>query len=225
MNKKILLYLSMSTCAIGLYMHTRSRQSTPKNIWQAAAQGNLAAVKNFVEVQKVDVNSVDDEKRTPLILATDNEQLKVMNYLIQNKADVNMQDEYGETALMHAAKEGLHSMVRALIARNVNVNAVNKQSETALMEAADEGHPESVKHLLDNAANANMVDNDKETALVKAINEYDKEENQSIDIKTRYMKVIKLLVPKTNSDNLKKASQATRNNQIKSVIQKELDQR
>ncbi len=229
MNKKILLYLSMSACVMGTYMYTRSAKGTPKNIWQAAAQGNLGAVKNFVKKEGVDVNIVDRDGRTPLIIATDEKKLQVMNYLLQNKADVNIPDEDGDTALMHAAKEGLDNMVLAMLARDAKINARNNKKETALMEAADEGHPTTVKLLLENAADANLEDNDRETALLKAVREYAekmrKRHTNKGNTKKRYMKVIALLVPKTNSQNLKNALKATKDQGIKKIIQDELNDR
>ncbi len=229
MNKKVLLYLSMSACVMGTYMYTRSAKGRPKNIWQAAAQGNLAAVEKFVEKDGVDVNIVDHDKRTPLIIATDEKKLEVMNYLLQNKADVNIPDEDGDTALMHAAKEGLDNMVLAMLARDAHVNARNNKKETALMEASDEGHPGTVQLLLENAADANFVDNDGETALLKAVREYAEEmrerDSNKRDTKKRYMKVIALLVPKTNSQNLQKALKATKDQKVKKIIQYELNDR
>jgi len=229
MNKKILLYLSIFAGAVGMYMHTRSRQkTTPKTIWQAAAQGNLASVKNFVQ-SGVALDSVDNEKRTPLIIATQHKHLEVMNYFLQKKADVNMQDKEGMTALMYAAKEGLDDMVMTMVAHGGNINAMNKEHESALMEAADEGYPNIVQELLGNAANADINDNDKETALLKAIRELperlrERKANKT-DITQRYMKVIELLIPKTNNVNLKIAMKATKDTKIKALIQQELDNR
>ncbi len=226
MNKKILLYLSLSVCTLGTYMYTRTRQNL--NLPEAAAAGNLARVQELMQ-GGADANISDTDRRTALLRAAAEEKLEVLAYLIKHGADVNLPDEDGNTPLIEAAHDGSSTMVMTLIAHGANINAQNNKNETALYQAAGAGWPNTVKVLIGNAADANLKNNDNQTPLYKAVQGLDERIRTNNTNKTalekRYIKVAQLLLPKTNKAAVEQALKVSENQQMQQLIQKYLNKK
>ncbi|KAL7675843.1 hypothetical protein ACOME3_002107 [Neoechinorhynchus agilis] len=85
-----------------------------RNALMAAAQcGNLDFVKLLTE-SKADVNAVDDESNTPLILATNSEQTNVIINLIKSGADIHKKGFERHSSLEIARKKNMREIVKLM---------------------------------------------------------------------------------------------------------------
>ncbi|KAK6756336.1 hypothetical protein RB195_014629 [Necator americanus] len=131
-----------------------------------------------VEEMKVEVDAVDDENRTALMLVAmhDRMDVKIAELLCDAGAKVNYDGDNklstwtGRTALHFAAKYDNAQMVAFLLGRNANKDCQDHECCTPLHLAASEGHEGPVKELIRAGASV-MLRNDKsqtpyDTALV-----------------------------------------------------------
>lgn len=105
-----------------------------ENLIQAAKTGNSELVELLLDDQ-IDVNHVDGEGNTALILASMCGCYRVVDFLLQAKADINHQNDQGETALMLAAHKEHDKVVELLISRGANVNIKDSWGDTAIAYA------------------------------------------------------------------------------------------
>ncbi len=84
----------------------------------------------------VDVNHVDNEGMTALMLYTDKDFAKEM---IQAGVDINLADNEGNTALHYALEEWDEGCARYLIRKGADYNRPNNQGETPAQIAAEKG--------------------------------------------------------------------------------------
>lgn len=111
-----------------------------------SVQGCLLPVVRQLLKHQADVNSIDQEQRTPLFYAAMSGDKIMLETLIQAGANVNHQDFEKETALTVAAKHGHVGCVKALIESSANVNHFS-QKRTALEWAIAEGNLDVVDFL------------------------------------------------------------------------------
>ena len=96
----------------------------PKDIWEAAKQGDIEAVKQYLDAG-ADVNAKDDDGDTPLIHAASMmyraENKEIVELLITKGADVNAENFFC-TSMHYVAALGRKEIVELLIANGANVN-------------------------------------------------------------------------------------------------------
>ena len=107
-----------------------SHQPSSEDLIEAAREGDLHSVRRLI-ARRVDVNSVDPQGRTPLMLAAAAGEAGVAALLIEAGAKLNVKSKNGETALMNAAKRGDSETVALLIEHDASVIAKNTQGSTA----------------------------------------------------------------------------------------------
>mmetsp|Transcript_15213 Transcript_15213/g.35844 ORF Transcript_15213/g.35844 Transcript_15213/m.35844 type:complete len:275 (+) Transcript_15213:93-917(+) len=115
----------------------------------AAADGDLEVVKNLVDKEGVDIDSVE-LKGTALHYATRNGKLDVVKFLIDRGANVNSRDATDDTPLHCAAYWQHVDIVSYLLENSADVNAAELTGDTPLhdaAEAASEGSQESFQIL------------------------------------------------------------------------------
>ena len=119
-------------------------QSIP--IHQAAMQGNIEAVKQYLAAGK-DVNAKDSFGRTLLHWTADRGHQEIVEFLIANNADVNTQDMSGNTPLSLARNWS----------RNEIVEILGKHGGKILIwEAIQEGSLEAVKQHFNSGIDVNV---------------------------------------------------------------------
>jgi len=139
-------------------------------IHQAALDGQISQVKNLLTAGQ-DVNTVDEDGRTPLMYAAFNGHAEIINLLIDKGALINACDSEGRTALMMASSAPFPAAVKILLDRQADPNLTDKEEHfTALMYAAAEGQLDVVKILLANRADPAIKDIDGDDALTFARN-------------------------------------------------------
>ena len=103
----------------------------PKDIREAARQGNIEAVKQYL-ADGVDVNAKDDWGKTPLHSTAEMRRKEIAELLIANGADVNAKDSWGITPLQYATANDQKETVELLIAEGADVNAKDQKGKTPL---------------------------------------------------------------------------------------------
>jgi ankyrin repeat protein len=91
-----------------------SRSQETEALLRAASAGNADTVRTILASPNVDVNGVDDQGNTALILAARFGHNEVVRALLLAKADVRVKNKEGKTALMLAAEGGHDQTVAAL---------------------------------------------------------------------------------------------------------------
>lgn len=85
----------------------------------------------------VDINHVDNEGMTLMMLYTDKDMIKE---LIREGADINMVDNDGNTALYYALRRGSIEAARYLIKKGADYNHANNKGETPVQLAVEKGY-------------------------------------------------------------------------------------
>ncbi len=135
-----------------------------KAFHDACFNGVEARVKWMID-RGVDVNAIDEEHRTALMLAAFNGHTEVCRMLIDKGARVNERNRIGRNALMFAASGPNLSAVKLLLDHGAEVNVTDGDEHwTALMFAAAEGHADIVAVLLKHKADPQLKDIDGDTA-------------------------------------------------------------
>jgi ankyrin repeat protein len=124
----------------------------PKTISEAADEGNIEAVKQYLD-GGVDVNVKDIRFGwTPLHRAATTE---IAELLIAEGADVNANDQHGQTPLHSAAWNSHKEIAELLISKGADVNAKGDADWTPLHWATEGGHKETVELLIAKGADVN----------------------------------------------------------------------
>ncbi len=88
-----------------------------------AVTTNRTSLIDFFLIEHVDPNGRDAHGRTPLLIATSQQNWKLARRLIDTGARVDLADEKGFTPLMAAAMHGNLEMFRSLLAHSTNLHA------------------------------------------------------------------------------------------------------
>ena len=95
------------------WMHSEARELSP--LLRAVKRGDENLVKLLLETDKVDVDSKDNNGRTPLSWAVQSESEAVVKLLLETgKVDVDSKDNDGQTPLSWAARSGNEAVVKLL---------------------------------------------------------------------------------------------------------------
>ncbi len=123
----------------------------------AAGKGDSSATLALIG-QKADLNAVNDNDHTPLMLAIRQEQTNTAKLLIAKGAKVDLADEQGDTALHHAVRAGQVEVVRALLGKNAVPNGRNAAKDTPLILATQLDYPEIALLLISQGAQVAVAD-------------------------------------------------------------------
>ena len=116
-----------------------------------------------------DVNSEGMNGHSPLIIATQENDLPTVKLLIEKGAHLEHSDDEGTTALLHAVKQGHAAIATELLRRGASCKHADNVDRTALHYAATHGRTHSVAELLRAGANPNTQDINKATPLHAAV--------------------------------------------------------
>lgn len=138
--------------------------SQEKNVFDIARNGSLAEIQALYKKQPKIINSVDDRKSSPLILACYRANVEVALFLTEHVKNLNYNSGMG-TALMAAVMSGNIQIIEKLIAAKADLNQTDLYGKTALIYATFFNKTEIVKILIKADAKTNLKDNDGKTAL------------------------------------------------------------
>ena len=101
--------------------------------------GDLTAT---LDNPSVNVNEIDDEENTPLIIAATRDKTDICALLIQHGANVNLADKDGNTPLIIAVIRNNRKLCTEILKTGkANVNHENNSGKSAICIAADKGKP------------------------------------------------------------------------------------
>jgi ankyrin repeat protein len=98
-------------------------------------------------IERVDPNGRDGQGRTPLLIATSQQDWKTARRLLDAGATVDLADKNGFTPVMAAAMHGDLEMFQLLLARSTNLQPEKPcaDGQDLLSFALDGGHPEIIE--------------------------------------------------------------------------------
>ena len=139
------------------------------------AAGNLSDlcdVLDFLITNGADVNAFTNDKFTPLIIASNCNNLNLVNSLIKHGANIHLVDRYGQTALHYSITVVDHDSVTvltSLIKNGADVNALTNDKCSPLMMSSLSGSVNVVTILVENGANMDVQNQAGDTALHYAV--------------------------------------------------------
>ncbi len=135
-----------------------------KNIFDIARKGNLQEIEEIYKKNPDVINSIDEKKSSPLILACYRGNTDVALFLADKVKDVNYNSGMG-TALMAAVMSGNSAIVEKLIQVKANLNLMDQGGKTALIYATFFNKNDLANLLLKAGADRNIKDIDDRTAF------------------------------------------------------------
>lgn len=138
--------------------------SQEKNVFDIARKGTLIEIETIYKKNPSIVNTVDERKSSPLILACYRANVPVALFLADKVADLNYNSGMG-SALMAAVMSGNIEIVEKLIAVKADLNQFDSQGKTALIYAVFFNKNDIAKLLIHAGAAKNQKDSDGKTAL------------------------------------------------------------
>ncbi len=133
-------------------------------VFDIARKGTLAEIEALSKQNPELINTVDDRKSSPLLLACYRGNTDVALFLAKKVNDVNYNSGMG-TALMAAVMSGKIEIVKSLIDVKADLNQTDSQGKTALIYAAFFNKNDIAKALIDAGADKTKQDSDGKTAL------------------------------------------------------------
>jgi ankyrin repeat protein len=119
-----------------------------EDLLDAVEDGDEALVKKALDSHKVNINGVDEEGFSPLMLAAHCGRDSMVELLVTRKADVNYTAGDGSDALLCAVQGGYDDSVQVLLDSKSQVNARKPDDYSPLYSAVQEGHTRLVRKLI-----------------------------------------------------------------------------
>ena len=121
-----------------------------RTVYHSAAYcGNLHILQIIISHNNTHVNDVDKRNVTPLYLAVQQRQTKVVQYLLENKADVSIKTNIGRSVYHKAACDGNLEIMNILLNHTCQfINDSDDSDKTPLLIASQCDHLKVVRLLL-----------------------------------------------------------------------------
>lgn len=126
----------------------REEQIVISDVFFAAAAGDVGTVRNAIDSKAVDVNVIDWEGRTVLMIAAAAGSLPVVEYLLSERAALQTTDIYGKNALQNALRKKQIRVCEVLHKAGATLGWNQAESAAKLCEAARSGRLSDIQTLL-----------------------------------------------------------------------------
>jgi ankyrin repeat protein len=127
---------------------------------------NLESIRWVLANTSIDVNSVDTEGWTSIMLALGGGHVEAATCLMERGGDIMNIDNVGSNALHYASKGGSREAVEWVLANGtIGVNSVDNEGYTSIMAALGGGHVEAAKCLVERGGDIMKVDSKGINAL------------------------------------------------------------
>jgi len=146
MKMLVSLMLLLSSC--NLFTNKKDMQ-IPKNeqqIINAVEANDTIAVKELLQTG-ISVNTSDRQKRSLLLIATNNRNVPMAEMLVRNGANVNQQAENQDSPFLYAGASGQTELVQLYLNHGARFDLFNRYNGTALIPACERGHVATVRLL------------------------------------------------------------------------------
>jgi ankyrin repeat protein len=138
---------------------------------EAVRRGDVPSVRALLKTgtSKDELNAPTRDSMTPLLYATQANDVPLARLLLEAGADASAANRYGITPLWLASTNVSPELVKLLLEHGADASAAMAHGETAIMAAARAGDAASIKLLLDAGADPNVAESTLgETALMWA---------------------------------------------------------
>ena len=126
----------------------KPEEKPPADIWQAAENGDIEAIKGFLAKD----NKIDDQNKdgySILHIAVRSGQAAVAEFALANGADINLRSNSKKTPLHYTAQYNQLALAKLLVAAKADLAAKDKKGRTALDLATGEAKREIAQYLRD----------------------------------------------------------------------------
>ncbi|XP_067660340.1 putative ankyrin repeat protein RF_0381 [Haliotis asinina] len=132
----------------------------------ACKGGHLEVVKYIVSQNKVDINSRGWLRKTPVMVAAEMGEKKVVEFLVEHGGDLSLVHDGGNNILHLACKGGHLVVVKYIVSQNkVDINSRGWKRKTPMMVAAEMGKKDVVEFLVEHGADLLLV-NDSDSNIL-----------------------------------------------------------
>ena len=115
---------------------------------EAVTAGNNEAVEFLLQLKSCDIDYINEEGKTELMLACERGDQDIVCSLLSAGANVNIQDNKGWNALMRAIEHSHNSIIHMLLQANANPHLKKSDRSNALLIASYFGNYEIVELLI-----------------------------------------------------------------------------
>lgn len=181
---------------------------TAMHLNDAIMKNDPELVKHVVESNRNTINSIDENGRTPLHIAVQNGNLKIVEILIKNGAYVNAKTPEGDSVL-HYAIENFYTrwddvyfdILKHLVTENAEINAHAQDGDTALHKA--------IKYSYSREWNQNSLDLVKFLVLkgadINSANNFSKQTPLHLVARSNVLEMTKYLIANNAEINVRDA--------------------
>jgi ankyrin repeat protein len=147
-----------------------AQNMTTLALHQAAAGNNSSRIQQLLQNGSASaIDARDAQGRTPLLVATQSNQVAAAKALIEAGADVNAKDNIEDSPYLYAGARGHQEILQMALAHGADLRSTNRYGGTALIPAAERGHVETVRTLINAGVEVDHVNRLGWTALMEAI--------------------------------------------------------
>lgn len=136
----------------------------------AAAAGDVVALRALLETSELDLNMRDNRGRTALMAATYANQPAAVELLLRAGADVDLQDDMRNNPFLYSGAEGLMEILQLTHRAGADPTIRNRYGGVAIIPASEKGHLDAVRYLLNETdVDVNHINDLGWTALLEAV--------------------------------------------------------
>ncbi|MFD2829836.1 ankyrin repeat domain-containing protein [Corticicoccus populi] len=141
------------------------------SLLKAVEANDDALVRLIMEDTDYDINEVNEDGETPLLVAVHNNFIEISEILIDFNADINQQDNISDSPYLYAGAEGKSEILKYMLEHSQPDEKVfNRFGGNALIPAAEKGHLKNVIYLIEHSdSDINHQNNFGYTALIEAV--------------------------------------------------------
>ena len=155
-------------CAFCVLLQTDQVVGQERTMFEAARTNDVARIEALI-AEGAEIDAVDENGRTALLIATHRNNIEAATVLIDAEADVNRKDNIEDSPFLYAGAEGRLEILRLMLKAGADLASTNRYGGTALIPAAHHGHVETVRELLQTKIDIDHINKLGWTALLEAV--------------------------------------------------------
>lgn len=140
--RRILLSLIIITAPLSAGQAMQSEQPNiilTDDLFEAISEIDIRSL-TIALADGADVDTLNQEGETPLMLAANVGNPRILKIILAHDPELNVQSESGHTALMVASESGQHHVVEQLILHGAELNKRNNKGFNSIELAVRNGH-------------------------------------------------------------------------------------
>ena len=146
MNLALLLFSVFLTDCYKTRINMNNLNSSQVSIIQAVKNNQLTIVEAALE-KGTKVNTIDQNRKSLLLIATQANNQKMAKLLVSYGADVNQQDSQKDSPFLYAGAAGYTELVTLFLENGARFNVFNRYNGSALIPACERAHVDVVRIL------------------------------------------------------------------------------